>query len=153
MVSKFGNMQATQCKKAEQSQLFQPDFTGEVLQPSDHLGGPSLDLLQEAYVPPVQGTPELDAVLQIGCVGSSGEAAHAKEVGGGSVLFNVFVSDRNSEIECTLSKFTYDMKLNVATDTLEGWDAIHRDLDKLEKWAHENIMKSKMYKAKVLHLS
>jgi len=34
----------------EQPQLSQPVLTGEVLQPSDHFGGPPLDLLQQLHV-------------------------------------------------------------------------------------------------------
>ncbi|KAK4812888.1 LOW QUALITY PROTEIN: hypothetical protein QYF61_024244 [Mycteria americana] len=50
--------------QAEQPQLSQPVFIGEVLQPSDHLHGPPLDSLQQVHVLLMLGSPELDAVLQ-----------------------------------------------------------------------------------------
>ncbi|PKU37919.1 rna-directed dna polymerase from mobile element jockey-like [Limosa lapponica baueri] len=56
----------------------------------------------------------------------------------GSVLFNIFINDRVSGIEYTLSKFAGDTKLTGAVDSLEGRDAIQRDL---EEWTHANLMK------------
>ena len=57
-----------------------------------------------------------------------------------------------SGIECTISKFDNDIKLCDAVNTLEGRDAIQRDLDSLERWAHANLMKVNKAKCKVLHV-
>ena len=52
--------------QTEQAQLFQPFLIGEVLQPSDHLHGPPLDLLQQVPVFPMLRAAELDAGLHVG---------------------------------------------------------------------------------------
>ena len=70
----------------------------------------------------------------------------------GLVLFNIFVCDMDSGIECTLSKFADNTKLTGAVDMLEERDTVQRDLERLERWAHANLMKFNKAKYKVLHL-
>jgi len=70
----------------------------------------------------------------------------------GLVLFNIFVSDMGSGIECIPCKFADNTKLCGAVAMVEGRGAIQRDLDRLERWARVNLMKFNKAKCKVLHV-
>jgi len=60
------------------------------------------------------------------------------------------VGNTDSGIQHTLSKFVDYTKLCGAIKVLEGRDAIQRDLDRLERWAHVNL--GKFNKCKVRHV-
>ena len=71
------------------------------------------------------------------------------------VLFNIFISDTESGTGSIFSEFednTDNTRLSSIVDTIEGRDAIQRNLDRLYKWAHVNITIFSMAKSKVLHL-
>ena len=67
-------------------------------------------------------------------------------------LINIF-GDKDSGIECALSKFADDIKQCSAVDMPEGQDAIQRNLDRLKKWACAHLMKFNKAKYNVLQQS
>ncbi|PKU37851.1 rna-directed dna polymerase from mobile element jockey-like [Limosa lapponica baueri] len=68
------------------------------------------------------------------------------------LLFNIFVGNMDSGIECTLSKSASDTKLCGVIDMLEGRDTMQRDLDSLEMLACANLMKFNKTKCKVMEI-
>lgn len=68
------------------------------------------------------------------------------------MLLNIFVGDMDSQTECILSSFVNNTELCGAVDTLEGWDVIQKDVDRLEGWSCANLIKFNKAKCKVMHL-
>lgn len=66
-------------------------------------------------------------------------------------VFNIFISYISAGPESTLSKFAdwLDGMSTKLVDMLERKDAIHRDLYKLERWAHVNLVRFNTVKSKV----
>ena len=69
----------------------------------------------------------------------------------GLILFNIFISDIDGGVSCTLNKFADDAKLCGVLDTPGG--VIQRHLDRLQQWAQVNFTRFNKSKCKVLHLS
>ena len=66
--------------------------------------------------------------------------------------FNIILGNIDSGIQYTLTKFADDTKLSGAVDKLEGRDAIQSDLNRLERWVRDNLMKYNKAYWKTLHL-
>jgi len=70
----------------------------------------------------------------------------------GTTLFNIFVSEMDSGIECIPSNFASDTKLCRAVNTLEGRNAIQRDPDRLKRCPCVSFVKFNKANCKVLHV-
>ncbi|TRZ22704.1 hypothetical protein HGM15179_004412 [Zosterops borbonicus] len=70
----------------------------------------------------------------------------------GTVLSNIFINYIEEGIKGTLSKSVDGIEPSSTVTTLEGWDGIQRDLNKLRKWAHGNLMRINKAKCKEWHL-
>ncbi|KAJ7425709.1 rna-directed dna polymerase from mobile element jockey-like [Willisornis vidua] len=81
--------------------------------------------------------------------GQTGDAFSQRSVLG-PVMF--FINGTDKRTEYTFSKFADEIKVSGETNTSEGQDAIQKDLDKLEKWVHGNLMRFNNVRCKVLHL-
>jgi len=70
----------------------------------------------------------------------------------GSVLRCILINIFSGAIKGTLSTWADDAKLWGAVDTPEGQDAIQRDLDRLEQWDEESLIRFNKSKCNVFLL-
>lgn len=54
-------------------------------------------------------------------------------------MFIICINDLDDGTECALSKCGNNVKLRGVVDTPDGFAAIQRDLNKLEKWADRSL--------------
>ncbi|PKU41980.1 rna-directed dna polymerase from mobile element jockey-like [Limosa lapponica baueri] len=68
------------------------------------------------------------------------------------MLFNIIINNPEAGVECTISKFADDTKLGGAVDSLEGQEALQRDLGRLKHGATINGMIFNKNKCWIRHL-
>lgn len=90
--------------------------------------------------------------MQIACSSIKDSKQILKENVIGPVLFSIFINYLDAGMGGILSKLAVDIKLGGTVDSLEGREALQRDLDKLEDRTVTNQMKFNMGKCQVLHL-
>lgn len=67
-------------------------------------------------------------------------------------LLNIFINDLNSGVESAIMPNADDTELGGAIDSLEGWETLQSDLDRLEHCEVISGMKFKKSKCRILHL-
>ena len=59
------------------------------------------------------------------------------------MLFNLFVADLDSTVECTSSTFVGDTNFCDVVNTIKRRDDTQTDSDKIQRWVCENLVKIK----------